>query len=174
MKTKKIIVGLLFSAFSVVGYSQDNTPSLATGTTYKTAIGLRGGETSGLTIKQFVGSQNAIKGILGVWRNGFSATVLWEHYENAFNVSGLNWYYGAGGHASVSGNRVFVRYDNDRFYQYSDGAVGLGVDGIVGLEYAIPKIPFAISLDLKPYAEVVTNGNFWLSLDPGLGIKVTF
>jgi len=42
------------------------------------------------------------------------------------------------------------------------------------MEYKIPSIPFALSLDVKPYVEVITNGRVWTSLDPGLGIKVTF
>lgn len=176
MKTIRKTILALFLLTGINGLTQ-NSPSmapLATGTTYKTAIGIRGGETSGLTFKQFINQSNAIKGILGGWRNGFSATLLFEHYETAFNTPGLNWYYGAGGHVSASSSRAYFYRDNDRFYRYTNGAVGLGVDGIVGLEYAIPKIPFAISLDVKPYAEVVTNGNIWLSIDPGLGIKVTF
>lgn len=176
MKPKKTILGWIIMFGTLPCFSQGSglDSGLETGTTYQTAIGIRGGETSGLSIKYFLTNNQAIEGIVGVWRNGFSTTVLWEKYESAFNVDGLNWYYGAGGHASIGNGTVFVRYDNDRFYQYRRGGMGLGVDAIVGIEYAIPKIPFAVSLDLKPYAEIVTSGNLWLSIDPGVGIKLTF
>lgn len=100
--------------------------------------------------------------------------MLLEKYAPAFNARGLNWYYGAGGHiAAQNGNGAYY-YDNGRHKHYKNGALGLGVDGIVGLEYKIPKAPFALSLDVKPYIEVVTKGDVWMSLDPGLGVKVTF
>ncbi len=140
---------------------------------YNTAIGLRGGGTSGLTIKQFVNGSQAIEGILGIWNNGFGATLLWEKYVNAFNVDGLNWYYGAGGHAAFWSSDFRLNNGNNR-YDYADNDMGLGVDGIVGIEYAIPNIPFAISLDVKPFVEVTTNGNTWVAIDPGLEIKLKF
>jgi len=145
-----------------------NTPD------YKLAVGLRAGETSGLTIKQIIGNSKALEGIVGVWYQGMSFTLLFEKYEPAFEVSGLNWYYGAGAHAAIDMNYTFRNYWGDRYYHYHSGGVGLGVDGIIGLEYKIPPIPIAISIDVKPFLEVNTLGGAWLSLDPGLGIKITF
>ncbi|MES2588881.1 MAG: hypothetical protein V4622_07870 [Bacteroidota bacterium] len=165
MKTIVIILALLF-ATTTFGQA-----------TYNTAIGLRAGETSGLTAKQFIGSSTAIEGIVGAWRYGISATVLFEKYVPAFNTSGLNWYYGAGGHASFK-NRYYDRYYYSRrdYYDnyYYNGGFGLGIDGILGIEYKINGAPIAFSLDLKPFFEINTNGGAWGSLDPGLGIKVAF
>ena len=178
MKTTKIILALVVGmAFTIDGNAQNDgkTPSLAINTTsYKTAIGLRAGETSGLTIKQFVSSEKAIEGIVGLWSHGLSATILFEKYTPAFNVSGLNWYYGVGGHIALETGKYSYYYKNNRYTHYREGSFGLGIDGIIGLEYKIPSTPFALSLDMKPYIEVVTRGNTWMSLDPGLGIKVTF
>ena len=53
-------------------------------------------------------------------------------------------------------------------------AYALGLDGIVGLEYKIPEIPFAISLDMKPLIEIDGNGYFYFAFDPGFGLKFTF
>ena len=178
MKTiKKLTATVLAVLFTATLTAQDNAkvPDLAINSTnYKTAIGLRAGETSGLTIKQFIGSSTALEGIVGVWSHGLSATLLYEKHVPAFDVDGLNWYYGAGGHVAFESGRRILYYRNDRYYRYNDGNIGLGVDGIIGLEYKIPTIPFALSLDVKPYVEVITNGRVWTSLDPGLGIKVTF
>ena len=151
-----------------------NPPAPALGSSYSTAIGLRGGETSGLTIKHFIGGQTAIEGILGFWHHGLHATVLIEYYANAFGASGLNWYYGGGGHFAIDGGRSYYGYGQKRKDYYDDGNFGLGVDGIVGLEYKITNIPIAISLDLKPYVEVISNGRIWGSIDPGLGVKFAF
>jgi hypothetical protein len=178
MKTTKFLTAILTAVFITANVNaQDNgkVPDLAiNSTSYKTAIGLRAGETSGLTIKQFVGSSTALEGIIGVWSHGISATLLYEKHVPAFDVDGLNWYYGAGGHVAFEAGRRLVYYRNDRYYRYNDGNIGLGVDGIIGMEYKIPSIPFAVSLDVKPYIEVISNGRVWTSLDPGLGIKVTF
>lgn len=180
---KKVLPTILTIVFTLAGYAQPNQnlnyntflkPAPAMGSTYSTAIGLRGGETSGLTIKHFVGANTAIEGILGLWHHGFTATVLLEKHVSAFNVSGLNWYYGGGGHIALQTNNKYYGYGQKRNDQYDNGNIGLGVDGIVGLEYKIPAVPIALSLDLKPYIEVISNGNIYGSLDPGLGIKVAF
>ncbi len=139
---------------------------------YRTAIGLRGGPTSGLTIKHFTSGTRAVEGILGVWNNGFRGTVLFEQHVNA-GAPGLHWYYGVGAHASAyADNRTFYVYDNR--YEYREGELGIGVDGIIGIEYKIPPIPFALSVDIKPALEVTTDGNVFGGFDPGLGVKFTF
>ncbi len=175
MKTIRII-GLLFCAlaFNTNTNAQDLDPLNVNSSTYSTAVGLRGGETSGLTIKHFMNDHMALEGILGVWNRGFNATLLVERYQTAFSVAGLNWYYGLGGHMSVLTNG-YIWYRNGRRYAvYENDRMALGVDGIAGLEYKIPKTPLAVSLDVKPYVEIVSNGNVWLSADPGLGLKLTF
>lgn len=141
---------------------------------YRTAIGLRAGETSGLTIKQFIGSNAALEGIIGTWYHGFSATLLYERHTQAFNVSGMNWYYGGGAHAAVQSDRRFYGRYGYRYDYYREGSFGLGIDGVLGLEYKIPSTPIAMSLDVKPYVEFINTGGIWTSLDPGLGIKVAF
>ena len=53
-------------------------------------------------------------------------------------------------------------------------AMAFGVDGIFGLEYKIPEIPFALSLGFKPFLEIDTDGRFYGAPDPGFGIKFKF
>lgn len=150
---------------SVVAYGQ-----------YNAAVGVRAGETSGLTIKGFVTDNTAIEGIFGVWHRGVSLTGMYEVYNPAFNANGLSWYFGAGGHVALSNRRDnydWYRFGQRRFY-VDNGETGLGIDGIIGLEYKIPRAPIAFSLDLKPFVEFNTRGGAWVSLDPGLGIKAAF
>lgn len=141
---------------------------------YNTAIGLRGGETSGLTIKHFTGNSLAIEGIVGLWSHGFTATLLVEKHQEL--GSGFNLYYGGGGHLVTGTDRYYGWYRRGHRYYYYDGnTFALGIDGVIGLEYKIPQAPIAFSLDLKPYVEFVNgSGAVWTSLDPGLGIKVAF
>lgn len=141
--------------------------------TYRTAIGLRAGGTSGITFKRLTENNNAYKGLLGIWHDGFSVTLLGEKYVNA-NVPGLNWYYGLGGHLAVETRESFYRGYEDSYRDFRRDDIGLGIDGIIGIEYKIPPIPFAISLDFKPFVEISTEGNTFIALDPGLGIKVAF
>lgn len=172
---------ILFSAMAVLLFvpttsqAQLHFNRSAESATYSTAIGLRAGETSGITFKKFVGGPNALEFIVGVWPYGFSATGLFEKHANA-GLDGLNWYYGGGGHVAVQSGRIYYAYRHRRYdYYYRTGSdLGLGIDGIVGLEYKIKPIPFAVSLDLKPFLEVNTAGAAFIGLDPGLGVKVAF
>ena len=145
---------------------------------YTTAIGLRGGDLGGLTFKHFTRPDGALEVILGLgYRHPriFALTVLYEKHTPAFDVPGMRWYYGGGGHVTVVGSRSgYYRYPWGVRRYYEGDALGLGIDGIVGLEYKIPPIPFAISFDLKPYIEVLSPGGVFWSLDPALGIKLTF
>ncbi len=119
---------------------------------YDFAIGLRTGGTSGLTLKK-MNPSSAIEGIVGFWHDGLSVTLLWEKYAPAFNEHGFNWYYGGGGHIAFYGDDFDGRGASwyNHYYDEDDGGVGFGIDGIVGLEYKIPNVPIALSLDLKPY-----------------------
>ncbi len=139
---------------------------------YNSAIGFRGLGTSGLTIKHFTKSNRAIEGIVGLYPDAFSVTVLVETYVNAFDQPGLNWYYGFGGHVATQSDWVYN--ENYRGYRRANGDFGLGVDGIFGIEYKINEVPIAVSLDVKPFLEVTTNGDAYLAVDPGLGVKVAF
>lgn len=140
---------------------------------YRTAIGLRAGGTSGITFKHFTSNSRAFEGILGIWGNGFGITGLIEQYAGT-TVPGLNWYYGAGAHIAVW-DGPYRRYRGDYlYYNYNNDGLALGVDGIVGIEYKIPPIPFAVSLDVKPLLGIHTRGGAHFALDPGLGIKFAF
>ncbi|MEP5613862.1 MAG: hypothetical protein ABJP45_16545 [Cyclobacteriaceae bacterium] len=163
---RAFIITVVLAATASLGSAQ----TLNNGTSYKTAVGVRGGGTSGLTVKHFTNSTRAIEGILGFYPNAFSATFLVEKYTQAFDAAGLNWYYGIGGHIATQSDVV----KGDGLYRRETSDFGLGIDGIFGIEYKIDGVPIAMSLDFKPFFEVATDGDAFIGLDPGLGIKVTF
>ena len=139
-------------------------------TDYKYALGLRAGGPSAITFKIKNMNSNSIELMAGFWVDFISLTALFEKNVPAFDVEGMNWYFGGGGHISFFTQEV----NDDRWYYRQGEGYALGIDGIVGLEYKIPPIPFAVSLDLKPFVEVDRNGDVHLGIDPGLGIKFTF
>jgi hypothetical protein len=179
MKTSNALFNLILVVFFVVAFIvismlTANAQSVNS-STYNTAVGIRLGGTSGLTIKHFTSSDAAIEGILSFWYRSFGLTGLYEKHAKAFNEPGFNWYYGAGAHIFVTGNDPVYYHDrNWRYYRYENGGFSGGIDGIVGLEYKINPIPFAISLDLKPAIDITSGGGVYFYVDPGLGLKFTF
>jgi hypothetical protein len=136
---------------------------------YRTGIGLRTGETSGVAVKFNAQKAASIEIIAGIWSDWLSLTGLYEKNVPAFNIEGMRWYYGGGGHVAFQTDT----FNNGRYYDRGDD-FALGIDGIVGLEFKIPPIPFAVSLDIKPFLEIYNNGDVFMAIDPGLGIKFTF
>lgn len=144
---------------------------------YRTAIGLRAGGTSGLTLKQFFATGTAVEGIVGIWPNAVSITGLYERYAQVGEISGLNWYFGGGGHITYGTGRLYYVYrEGNRYYtyRYNYPGFGVGIDLVAGIEYKIPQIPFAFNLDIKPFIEMNRAGVLFTAFDPGLGIKITF
>ncbi len=162
---KKITITALFSLFifsHLNGQSSDEN--------YKMSFGLGYGETAGIDFKYHTTNDRGLEMLAGIWSDWINLTGLYEKYTDALNAPGLRWYYGAGGHIAF---RTGSYYNEGRYYSRGD-EYALGLDGIIGIEYKIPRIPFAVSLDLKPLVEMYRDGGMYFSADPGLGVKFTF
>ena len=139
---------------------------------YKTAAGLKfGGYEDGFAVKYFMDNTVSLEGILGFRSHGVVVTGLYELNMEAFGVHELKFYYGAGAHLGAVGAGTYQRFNGDN-ETFNKSTILLGIDGVLGLEYLIPKSPIAVSLDLNPRAELATGPFF--DLAPGLGIKYTF
>ena len=139
---------------------------------YKVAAGVKfGGYENGFSGKYFLDPNTALEGVLGIRDHGVVLTGLYELHQTAFGVKELKFYYGAGAHLGAIGSGIYQRYNGDDV-TYNNSHVLLGVDGVIGLEYMIPKSPIAISLDLNPRAELGIGPYF--DIAPGLGIKYMF
>ncbi len=143
---KKLLIATVFVFSLVFNLSAQS---------YQTGIGLRGGFSNGLTIKHFLTESTAVEGILSTRWRGFLITGLYE-LERTTSVSGLDWYYGIGGHVGFW-NRV---RDNNPFFD-NDGGTVVGVDGIIGIEYTFDEIPINLSLDWKPAFNLIGYTGFW-------------
>ncbi|MGI4749608.1 MAG: hypothetical protein ACRYFB_03145 [Janthinobacterium lividum] len=138
---------------------------------YQTAAGLRFSYESGPSFKYFTSPNIALEGVLGFREKGVVFTGLFEIHQEAFNVSGLKFYYGAGGHIGGVGAGGYRVYNGD-YRVYGNSSLLFGVDATIGLEYIIPNTPIAVSADLDPRIEVI-RGPFF-NLTPSIGVKYAF
>lgn len=141
---------------------------------YRTALGIRVGGTSGVSVKHFYSRSTAFEGLLGFFGNGTSITGLVERHDQAFDTRGLKFYYGGGAHIAFYNGKDYYRngFWRDIDY-YNQREVAFGINGVLGLEYKIDELPIAVSLDLKPFVEIGPGGYVGFSPDPSLGIKFT-
>ncbi|WP_143959599.1 hypothetical protein [Litoribacter populi] len=125
---------------------------------YNTGIGLRAGNSAGVTIKHFLSNDVAFEGLIHSRWRGMMLTGLLEVHRNIPEARGLRWYYGAGAHVGFF-NAADRRYrgwgDPDRSYTV------VGIDGILGLEYTFVEIPLNLSFDWKPAFDVIGYQRLW-------------
>jgi len=139
---------------------------------YGTGIGVRGGWTSGLTVKHFISSNAAIEGIVGSRWRGFSITGLYElHKTPALGFSRLAWEYGGGGRIGFYSGRYYREWDDDHYY-YDRNYIVISLVGIFGLEYQFGEIPFTASLDIMPYFDLIGRGGDFI--DGSMSFRYTF
>lgn len=139
---------------------------------YKTGVGIRGGWTSGITIKHFISDKAAIEGVFGSRWHGFSITGLYElHKTPALGVSNLAWEYGAGARIGFYSGRYYREWDDDIYY-YDRSYTVVSVVGIFGLEYQFGEIPFTASLDIMPYFDFLGRGSEFI--DGSISFRYVF
>jgi hypothetical protein len=150
---------------------------------YTTAIGVRGGYTSGLTLKHFVNNKAAVEVIVGAsrWR-GTSLTGIYEwHKKNALEVPELSWVYGFGARLGFYDGRDYYngykgkcndpRNPKCPSYWGDRSFAAIGIVGIGGLEYKFRDAPLTIGIDLIPYFYFQHyRGNF---IDGSIAIRYT-
>jgi hypothetical protein len=133
---------------------------------YKTALGLRGGFSSGLTIKHFMNHKAAFEGLLTTRWQGFVITGLYEIHNKAFDVNHLTWFYGGGAHIGFyNGNYVTWGRDGAAYTL-------VGLDGILGLEYTFQEVPINLGIDWKPALNLIGYSGLWS--EGGISVRYVF
>jgi len=151
---------LFVAVFGFASIAQNNSSS------YTTAVGVKF-YPAGITLKHFTGNNRALEGIAYLWDNGFRFTGLYEIHGDINGAEGLKWYVGPGAH---------IQFWNDKWkkaYPARDGGIGIGVDGVLGLDYKIKGAPLNFSLDWQPSFNFVGYTYFeggW----GGFAIRYTF
>ncbi|MEX2117354.1 MAG: DUF3996 domain-containing protein [Bacteroidota bacterium] len=126
----------------------------------KFGIGVVVGAPTGLSIKYWSSSREAIQGYAGGGFGGVTLGVDYLFHSNAFNNSNLPFYYGPGafiGSASIGGPR------------YDKNSLGLGLRFMFGADYLFPNNPFDISFEVGP--ALVFSPVVGLGLEAGLAFR---
>jgi len=117
---------------------------------YRTAMGVKF-YPGAFSIKHFVTEKNAVEGLVYLWQYGSRITGLYEFHRPlpGLGLENLNWYVGVGGHVAFWNNRW------EKFYPDRSNSIGIGVDGVIGLDWKIPGSPINLSLDWQPSINLV-------------------
>lgn len=143
--------------------------ALATGAqaqSYKSAIGLRGGDPSGITFKTFINSTNALELIAGTgyWGHNFVLTGFYEWQFPTDWTPNLDWFVGPGAH---------LGFWNDYYKDDYGTGILIGVDGIIGLEYTLDDIPLNLGIGVGPSFQL-TTGPGWSHWNGGFYVRYVF
>ena len=156
---------ILFSALLLAGtFFRANAQN--TGSDYKTAIGFKF-YPGAVSFKTFVADNRAVE-VLGYFYNyGFRVTGLYEIHGDINGVEGLKWYAGPGAHLQTW-NSTWTKD-----YPGRSSSIGLGIDGVLGLDYKFKGAPINVSLDWQPSLNLIGYSYFeggWA----GIGVRYTF
>ena len=122
-------------------------------------VGLVGGFDYGVQVKKYMGGNNLdFRGHLHNY--GFQVAGLYEWNYDLGNNFTL--YYGAG--AGLGTWKHTPKHDMD---------FGLDIEAIVGVEWQIPGVPLALSLDYRPAFEILPEPDFYAK-GFAFGIKYLF
>ena len=133
---------------------------------YKSAIGLRGGDPSGITFKTFLNSTNALELIAGTgyWGHNFVITGFYEWQYPTDWTPNLDWFIGPGAH---------LGFWNDYYKDDYGTGILIGIDGIIGLEYTLDDIPLNLGLGVGPSFQL-TSGPGWGHWNGGFYVRYVF
>ena len=122
-------------------------------------VGLIGGIDSGIQVKKYMGG-NALDFRGHLHNHGFQVAGLYEWNHDL--GSNFTLYYGVG--AGLGTWKVTPDHDM---------GFGLDIEAIVGVEWQIPGVPLAISLDYRPAFEILPATSFYAK-GFAFGIKYLF
>lgn len=130
------------------------------------AVGVRLGLGSGVSFQHFFTDKDAMELIAYQRFGGANFTALYQTHMQMFDIRGLKWYCGAGGHVWLY-NRFSVLNEN----AFRTDSYALGVDGIVGMEVFMRSLPLQFSIDWKPGFNLM--GSHYIEWDSG-GISARY
>lgn len=164
-KTFYFLVGFIFLLISA--------PKAQAQLDQKGALGLRFGSAQGVTYKHTLTRNKALEGILSIQNNSKARTFrlvgLYEFYSPI--ATNFTWFYGLGG--SIGSYRQKDQINNGVRMAY-DSKLNLSIDGVVGINYAIPGAPFELALDIKPYLDILNDTKLKIFDPIGFSVRYTF
>ena len=126
----------------------------------KFGIGIVLGAPTGLSVKYWGSSREAVQGYVGGGFGGIAFGADYLFHSNAFDNAHFPFYWGPGvfiGPAVVGGPR------------FESGKLGLGVRMILGVDYLFPNDPIDIAFEAGP--ALVLSPKVGAGLEAGLAIR---
>lgn len=164
---------LLISVFVLAG-------NLVFGQGFNQALGIRGGLTSGIEYRYYTSDQHSFKALLGNrnfdGKRGLQFHALSEYYQyDLFDFSyQLVLYYGFGAHAGYESWDA-VRYENSSSWEVTKTEFVTGIDVLAGVEYLFYEAPVTVSIEVKPYLDILGRNGLDLQLfDFAFTVKYLF
>lgn len=152
MKQHVFILLLMMSGSAVVAQN-----STSNSNDYKTAVGIKVWNGGGANLKTFLSEKTALEFTGFFYNRGTRITGLYELHGELNTEGNLRWYLGGGAHVSL--------------YK---GYTGVGIDGVIGLDYKVPTAPLNIALDWQPAVELGSGSyNGFYGNWGGLAIRFT-
>ncbi len=132
---------------------------------YNRAIGIKFPGGFAVSYKQFLQQYQNVEAEAMFWNNGFRAVGLYEFNWDIQGIDGLRWYIGPGAHIGF--------WNNDNSKKSNSSKAGIGIDGVIGLDYKIADLPINVSLDWQPSVDVIGSTGTGLAYG-GIGVRYTF
>jgi len=156
MMKKTLIIMLISGAVTVGAHAQS----------YKSAIGLRLGDPTGVTFKTFISKTNAIELILGTgyWGNNLAFAGYYQWQNPTGWTPNLDWFAGPGAH---------IGFWNQTYQDEHAAGILIGIDGVVGLEYTLEDIPLNFAFGVGPSIQL-THGPDPFYWNGGLSVRYIF
>jgi len=147
---------------------------------YSTGIGLRYGTESqvGLSLLQFFSDRNqsAADFIISAPHSGVRGNAFYEihlrNHSEKIEMSGIGFFFGAGGHVGRYKTIDWEKSGTDPIDK--ENVVAVGIDGIAGIEWKLPKIPLLLSLDVHPFLDLNYMKQQPEIVELGLSLKYLF
>lgn len=155
---KRMLITALFSGMALASFSQRGM--------LDNAVGVRLGLGSGVTYQHFFSDHQVVEAIAYQRFGGVNLTLLAEGHEQMFDIRGLKWFYGAGGHVWIY-NKSSVLQENS----LRENSYALGIDGIIGMAMYMRSYPIQFSVDWKPGFNL--KGSSYIEWDSG-GISIRY
>jgi hypothetical protein len=140
----------------------------STGSTYRTALGVKVWDGAGISFKHFLTNKHALELIGYFWGHGARITGLYEIHGPITGATGLQWYIGPGAHIGFYNDHHYRHFHDDHHH-----GPAIGLDGVIGLDYKFRGAPINMSLDWQPSFEF-GDGHGFVGSWGGLGIRYTF
>jgi len=123
---------------------------------YRQALGLRAGLSSGFEYRWYIDDENSYKFLLSTRDRGLQLHAMKEfHRYDLFDFSEqLVFVFGAGVHVGYQTWNVSHCLDCSTRLYLPRTAFIAGIDGLAGLEYVFYEIPVSIGIEVKPYLDL--------------------